>query len=106
MRNTIKRTKDPRIYANTMNVQEFTFQIPTENNGYRLGVLILGDGATLSGAGVYLMCIGTTAQNTINLLQIHKGNTSRTITATIIGSTITISANAIIYGGIRIIWLG
>ena len=103
---TIKQVKDIRFIENTGNFQSFTLQLPTQNVGYRYGILIYGDGYNQNGMAIYGLCIGTVPQNQVHLAPIYVGNQARTIEISISDQTITITANAVIYGGIRIIWLG
>lgn len=86
------------------NATTFAFDISdyqsTSSNRYRYGLLIGGVDATH--VGLYHVFID--ASNNVTLTAVVAYGT-RTLTASISGSTLTITADNTLYGGLRLVWL-
>lgn len=105
MTSVIKMTQDRRFLIDLGNYTEYTFTLGN-TDGYRYGLLILGDGANINKFAMYGLCAGILSQDEIRLAPIYKPANAQEINVSISGNVLTITAQTRIYGGVRIIWLG
>ena len=68
---------------------------------YKHGLLVWGVGPSSADTGLAIVFVSTTGEVTIN----NVSGTSRTFTGTVSGTGLTITANATVYGGLKLIWL-
>lgn len=87
-------------YCNATNTNTFTFTIDSLTNAtYQYGLLMGGDGTT---AFLYMMFMNVS--KVVSFWPILQKTNARTFTAAVSGTTMTLTADDTVYGGVRMIW--
>lgn len=93
------------ISIDTSNATTFTFpNLHNLNNSsiFKHGLLVWGVSSNSQSAGISFVFVDTSGNVTVFNL---TGNTDRTFTGSVSGTTLTITASQTLYGGLKLIWL-
>lgn len=93
------------ISIDTSNTTTFTFPNLHNLNHpsiFKHGLLVWGISSNSQSAGISFVFVDTNGNVTVFNL---TGNTDRTFTGSVSGTTLTITANQTMYGGLKLIWL-
>lgn len=99
------KLSDASIAIDTGNKTTFTFSnLHNLNNSsmFKHGLLVWGVSSNSQSAGISFVFVDTSGNVTIFNL---TGNTDRTFTGSVSGTTLTITTSQTMYGGLKLIWL-
>lgn len=100
-----RKLSSASISIDTSNKTTFTFSdLHNLNNSsiFKHGLLVWGISSNSQSAGISFVFVDTNGNVTVINL---TGNTDRTFTGSVSGTTLTITASQTMYGGLKLIWL-